>query len=253
MSNCKGLTLSWSKSPLAFSTLDSHPKNVWSQPDGQITGQPSPTGKAENSLEGITDDFPATLARTLNNFNAKKEPSSSTSHHLAQYSSSPARKSSKLTGSGTWWSRLPPPTRLLPPLLPTKSSKQDVEMNVQHLISSDCPGNKATDPTSGLSTLDHGVNDESQHDEQDSPSNSEVDDPNLVKEHDGGMHDDFGDEMDPEQAPFHELMMSKIWTRARWPPCAHATLYLDLTVRLPLLMGSVEVAVVSRKTPRSPF
>ncbi|PLW49144.1 hypothetical protein PCASD_03000 [Puccinia coronata f. sp. avenae] len=100
MSGSKGSTSPWNKSPLAFSVLDSHTKNVWSQPDGQITGQPPPIGKAENSLEGIADDFPATLPRTLNDFNAEEEPSSSTSHQPAQYSSSSARKSSELTGSG---------------------------------------------------------------------------------------------------------------------------------------------------------
>ncbi|PLW48785.1 hypothetical protein PCASD_03238 [Puccinia coronata f. sp. avenae] len=85
-----------------------------------------------------------------------------------------------------------------------KSSEEDVEMNVQHSISSDRPGNDATDPTSGLSTSDHGANDESHDDEQDSPSNSEADDPDLVEEHDGGMHDDFGDDLDPEHASLHD-------------------------------------------------
>jgi E3 ubiquitin-protein ligase TRIP12 len=77
-------------------------------------------------------------------------------------------------------------------------------MNVQHLLSSDRPRNEATDPTSGLSTSDHGANDELQDDEQDNRSNSEIDDPDLVKEHDGGMHVDFGDELDPEQASLHD-------------------------------------------------
>ncbi|KAA1100638.1 Ubiquitin fusion degradation protein 4, variant 2 [Puccinia graminis f. sp. tritici] len=83
-----------------------------------------------------------------------------------------------------------------------KSSEQDVEMNVQHSISSDRPGNDGTDHTSALSTSDHGANDESQ-DEQDSPSNSEADDPDLTEEP-GGAHDDFGDEMDPEHASLHD-------------------------------------------------
>ncbi|PLW25107.1 hypothetical protein PCASD_25161 [Puccinia coronata f. sp. avenae] len=85
-----------------------------------------------------------------------------------------------------------------------KSSEQDVEMNVQHLLSSNRPRNEATDPTSGLSTSDHGANDELQDDEQDNRSNSEIDDPDLVKEHDGGMHVDFGDELDPKQASLHD-------------------------------------------------
>ncbi|KAA1075279.1 hypothetical protein PGT21_032729 [Puccinia graminis f. sp. tritici] len=102
MSGSKGSTSPWTKSPLAFSVLDSHTKNVWSQPDGQITGQPLPSGKTENSLEGITDDFPATLPRTLNDFNAVEEPSSSSSHHHqpVQYSTSSSRKSSELPGPG---------------------------------------------------------------------------------------------------------------------------------------------------------
>jgi hypothetical protein len=100
MSGSKGSTSPWTKSPLAFSVLDSHTKNVWSQPDVQITGQPLPSGKTENSLEGITDDFPATLPRTLNDFNAVEEPSSSSSHHhqSVQYSTSSSRKSSELPG-----------------------------------------------------------------------------------------------------------------------------------------------------------
>ncbi|KAH9467503.1 hypothetical protein Pst134EA_011145 [Puccinia striiformis f. sp. tritici] len=36
--------------------------------DGQVTGQPPPSGKTENSLEGITDDFPASLPRTPERF-----------------------------------------------------------------------------------------------------------------------------------------------------------------------------------------
>ncbi|POW11411.1 hypothetical protein PSHT_08398 [Puccinia striiformis] len=99
MSGSKGSTSPWTKSPLAFSVLDSHTKNVWSQPDGQITGQPPPSGKTENSLEGITDDFPASLPRTLNDFNAVEEPSSSTRHPAAQFSSSSSsRKSTELPG-----------------------------------------------------------------------------------------------------------------------------------------------------------
>ncbi|WAR62413.1 hypothetical protein PtB15_14B508 [Puccinia triticina] len=80
-----------------------------------------------------------------------------------------------------------------------KSSEQDVEMNVQHSISSDRPGNDGTDHTSALSTSDHGANDDSQ-DEQDSPSNSDADDPDLADDH-GGEHDDFGDDIDPEHLP----------------------------------------------------
>ncbi|OAV92326.1 hypothetical protein, variant [Puccinia triticina 1-1 BBBD Race 1] len=83
-----------------------------------------------------------------------------------------------------------------------KSSEQDVEMNVQHSISSDRPGNDGTDHTSALSTSDHGANDDSQ-DEQDSPSNSDADDPDLADDH-GGEHDDFGDDIDPEHASLHD-------------------------------------------------
>lgn len=69
----KGSSSPWTKSPLAFSVLDSHTKNVWSQPDGRITTKPTPSGKIENSLEGIPDDFVAALPRTLNDFNADNE------------------------------------------------------------------------------------------------------------------------------------------------------------------------------------
>ncbi|KNF05214.1 hypothetical protein PSTG_01838 [Puccinia striiformis f. sp. tritici PST-78] len=83
-----------------------------------------------------------------------------------------------------------------------KSSEQDVDMNAPRSISSDRHGNDGTDHTSGLSTSDHGANDESQ-DDQDSRSNSEADDPDLAEEH-GGIHDDFGDDLDPEQASLHD-------------------------------------------------
>ncbi|EGG07940.1 uncharacterized protein MELLADRAFT_105444 [Melampsora larici-populina 98AG31] len=69
----KGSPSPWTKSPLAFSVLDSHTKNVWSQPDGRITTKTPPSGKIENSLEGIPDDFVAALPRTLNDFNAEDE------------------------------------------------------------------------------------------------------------------------------------------------------------------------------------
>lgn len=100
MSGSKGSSSPWTKSPLAFSVLDSHTKNVWSQPDGQITGQPPSSGKTENSLEGIADDFPATLPRTLNDFNAEEEPSSSNSHHPGPFNSPSTRKSTDLKGDG---------------------------------------------------------------------------------------------------------------------------------------------------------
>lgn len=67
----KGSTSPWTKSPLAFSVLDSHTKNVWSQPDDRLTAKPPPSGKIGNSLEGIPDDFVAALPRTLNDFNVE--------------------------------------------------------------------------------------------------------------------------------------------------------------------------------------
>ncbi|KAH9811555.1 hypothetical protein DFH28DRAFT_981287 [Melampsora americana] len=73
ISGSKGSPSPWTKSPLAFSVLDSHTKNVWSQPDGRITTKTPPSGKIENSLEGIPDDFVAALPRTLNDFNAEDE------------------------------------------------------------------------------------------------------------------------------------------------------------------------------------
>ncbi|KAG0149063.1 hypothetical protein CROQUDRAFT_131579 [Cronartium quercuum f. sp. fusiforme G11] len=75
ISSSKGSPSPWTKSPLAFSVLDSHTKNVWSQPDGRITTKPPPSGKIENSLEGIPDDFVAALPRTLNDFNTEDESS----------------------------------------------------------------------------------------------------------------------------------------------------------------------------------
>lgn len=110
MSGSKGSSSPWTKSPLAFSVLDSHTKNVWSQPDGQITGQPGPSGRIENSLEGIADDFPATLPRTLNDFNAEEEPSPSNNTPKDDRQSSPspahrpssyARSSRKSIGTST--------------------------------------------------------------------------------------------------------------------------------------------------------
>lgn len=76
-------------------------------------------------------------------------------------------------------------------------------MSVQHSIPSDRAANDGTDHTSGLSTSDHGPHDDSQ-DEQDGTSNSEdMDDPDLADEH-PGVHDDFGDELDPERASLHD-------------------------------------------------
>ncbi|MBW0487136.1 hypothetical protein O181_026851 [Austropuccinia psidii MF-1] len=102
----KGSPSPWTKSSLAFSVLDSHTKNVWSQPDGQLTGKPAPSGKTENSLEGIADDFPAALPRTLNDFNAEEEPNlnsknqSFDAHETRQYGHQ-SRASNDISGAPT--------------------------------------------------------------------------------------------------------------------------------------------------------
>ncbi|CAH7675945.1 hypothetical protein PPACK8108_LOCUS11028 [Phakopsora pachyrhizi] len=87
----------WTKSPLPFSVLDSHTKNVWAQPDGRITTSTSPSVTMENSLKGIADDFPAKLPRTLNDLDDDEDDdpgSNSRKDERASFSHSEVRPSS---------------------------------------------------------------------------------------------------------------------------------------------------------------